>query len=83
MIYKERETKMAEIEASGNYGNDSNWKDLFVDAEHEGAFLSLEENWEVEMEMEMEMETEEPLKDGIEQRSPRRKWGFLVNVEKK
>lgn len=79
MIYKERETKMAEIEASGNYGNDSNWKDLFVDAEHEGAFLSLEENWE----MEMEMETEEPLKDGIEQRSPRRKWGFLVNVEKK
>lgn len=76
MIYKERKTKMAEIEASGN---DGNWKDLFVDSELlECAFLSLEENWEIEMET--ETETEEPLKDGIEQRSPRRKWGFSVNV---
>lgn len=40
---------MAEIEASRDNGNDYNSKDLFVDAELEGAFLSLEENWRMEM----------------------------------
>lgn len=51
-------------------------KDLFVDAEPdcpswvEGAFLSLEESWE--------MATEETVKDGIERRSQRKRWGFSV-----
>lgn len=59
---------MAEIEASRDNGNDYNSKDLFVDAELEGAFLSLEENWRMEM--------GDTLKDGIKRRSERRKWEF-------
>lgn len=61
---------MAEIEASRDNGNDYNSKDLFVDAELEGAFLSLEENWRMEM--------GDTLKDGIKRRSERRKWEFSV-----